>query len=219
VAITVAAQARFAAPDLGEAGDAKPATLARSKATRSADLLRVEASLPQLAAPSTAATPSGQVDSSGRAANVPVPAVSTAISSPIDIDAALDQLMAAREALMPAEAALEIDHAEFGEVSIRFAQSSDGRLSAELAGADPELKRAVTAAVAADRAPAMASDGDSGRSAQTAHHRGSAGDAATGERGQASNQSAAERELSQRRAPARASARETTTDQRPGVFA
>ena len=42
-------------------------------------------------------------------------------------------------------------HLEFGEVSIRFEQSSDGRLSAELTAADPELQRAVSAAVTPDR--------------------------------------------------------------------
>jgi hypothetical protein len=52
--------------------------------------------------------------------------------------------VAAREALAPAEAALSIDHADFGEVSIRFAHSSDGRLSAELSAADPDSRAPST---------------------------------------------------------------------------
>lgn len=136
------------------------------------------------------------------------------LPTPVDINAALDQLVAAREALMPAETALAIDHAEFGEVSIRIEQKADGRLSAELAGADPELHRAVTAAVAADRGSAAGSESDGGRSTLLPGQRnpGNGGDAAAGERRQAGDEP-------QRRGMARDETRTAPGDPNPGVFA
>lgn len=221
VAITVAAPAPVAAPLTDEAAGTRPAAPARAKATRAADLARFETPLAQASAPQAAAAAFAQADQTTAMAATAAPTVSTPMPSPKDIDAALDHLVAAREALMPAEAALAIDHAEFGEVSIKFEQSPDGRLSAELSAADPELKRAVTAATAPDRGAAANTDGDSGRSAQLANNRGSAtagGDTAGG-RSQSSGQSGAERDLPQRRAPTRSQAGNTATDQRPGVFA
>lgn len=215
VAITVAAPV----PAVAQAAEAgtQPAAPVRSKAVRAADLVRVEAALPQVSAP--AATPFAHADQSVPASGAPVAAMPAAMPSPRDIDAALDHLVAAREALMPAEAALAIEHAEFGEVSIRFEQSADGRLSAELTAADPELKRAVTAATAADR-PATTAEGDGSRSAQLASQRGptSGGDAAGG-RSQSGGQPGAERDMPQRRTPTRSQAGHATTDQRPGIFA
>jgi hypothetical protein len=221
VAITVAAPALVAAPLTDEAAGTTPVVPARAKATRAADLARFETPLAQASAPQAAAASFAQADQTTPMAAAPAPTVSTPMPSPKDIDAALDHLVAAREALMPAEAALAIDHAEFGEVSIKFEQSADGRLSAELTAADPELKRAVTAAVATDRGPATSADGDNGRSAQLANHRGSAagGDAAAGGRSQSGGHSGAERDLPQRRSPGRSPGGQTASDQRPGVFA
>ncbi|HEY6816324.1 MAG TPA: hypothetical protein VI168_12350 [Croceibacterium sp.] len=189
----------------------EPVAAARPRAVRAADLPRIETPLPQHAS----ASPVAQPDQPVVTVAGPAPFASASTPSSIEIDVALDRLVAAREALAPAEASLAIDHAEFGEVSIRFEQAPDGRLSAELAAADPELQRAVNAAVAADRNPA--SDGDGNRSAQQAGHRSATtgGDAAMGERSQPGN----ERDMPQRRAPSRPQARQAATDQRPGVFA
>jgi hypothetical protein len=158
-----------------------------------------------------------QADRPATTAAVPVPGTPAQASSAVDIHAALEHLVAAREALLPAEAALAIDHAEFGEISIRFEQSRDGQLSAEIAAADPEMQRAVTAAVATERGHAAASEGDHGRSAPTTQNRNSAsaGDTSHGERGQPG----ADREQTQRRTAARSPAGEAAADQRPGVFA
>jgi hypothetical protein len=219
VAITVAAPAPIAAPATDEAAGAKPVASLRSKPVHAADLARIDAPLVQLSA-LPAAAQLGQADQSVQAPAAPTPPLFAPTPSPSDIDAALDHLVAAREALMPAEAALAIDHAEFGEVSIRFEQSPDGQLSAELTAADPELKRAVTAAVATGAT--ITSDGDGGRSAQLAGHRGSAmtgGDAATGGRGQSGAQAGAERDMPQRRTPTHSPARRPATDQGSGVFA
>lgn len=169
--------------------------------------------LPQAAQPAPALADAAPVPSAQ-----PVPAVSApaAMPTPADINAALDRLVAAREALMPAEAALAIDHADFGEVSIRFEQRADGRLSAELRAADPELQRAVTAAVGADRGLSMGAEGDGSRSMNLANQRGSTagGDAASGERSQPGQ----ERDMNQRRGNARPTAHEGN-EPRPGVFA
>ena len=222
VAITVAAPAPVTAPAAVETADSRPVAPVRPKAARAADLARIEAALPQASTPAATLGQLVQADQPTHATSAPTPAVSTPMPSPRDIDAALDHLVAAREALMPAEAAVAIHHAEFGEVSIKFEQSSDGRLSAELTAADPELQRAVTAATASDRGAATTPDGD--RSGQPASHRGSAtagGDAATGGRGQSAAQSGTHsgRDLPQRHAPARSAARQGATDQGSGVFA
>jgi hypothetical protein len=220
VAITVAAAAHGDARPAPDAAAAQSATPTRAKPAHAADLPRIDA--PQGPMPSPILAQFNQADASATMNN-PVVAASVATPSARDIGAALDHLVAAREALMPAEAALAIDHAEFGEVSIKFEQSQDGRLSAELTAADPELKRVVTAAIAADRGPATGSDGD--RSAQLAGQRGSTAagsDAAAGGRGQSSAQpgaqSGAERDAPQRRGAARSPA-QGTTDQGSGVFA
>jgi hypothetical protein len=221
VAITVADPALVAAPAAEEVAAAKPVAV-RAKPVRAADLARIETPFMQVSAQSAATAQFLNAAPSAQAPAAPTPTMSAPMPSPNDIDAALDHLVAAREALMPAEAALAIDHAEFGEVSIRFEQSSDGRLSAELTAADPELKRAVTAAVATDRGAATTSDGDNGRSAQLPGQRGSAmtgGDAATGGRGQSGTHSGAERDLPQRHAPARSQPPRSATDQGSGVFA
>ncbi|GEM_PF-2174489 len=76
-----------------------------------------------------------------------------------DLAQIVDRLAAAREALAPAKAALSIDHAEFGELTLRFDQGQDGRLTAELAGANAETHRAVAHALAAERGQTGQGDG------------------------------------------------------------
>jgi hypothetical protein len=137
--------------------------------------------------------------------------------SSVDINAALDRLVAARAALLPTETAMAVDHAEFGKVTIRFEQSTDGRLSAELGGADPDLQRAVTAAVAADRGSSTGAESDGGRSPGMANSRGSSGsgEATPGERGQRGN----ERDTNQQRKPSGPQGEAGTADPHAGVFA
>jgi hypothetical protein len=197
--------------DAAEPAAGEPASRLRAPAAPASDLPRGEAPLTPLApAPVTAdARNPGPAGGPPPASTVPTPAPAAA-----EIDAALDQLVAAREALMPAEASLAIDHAEFGEVSIRFEQARDGRLSAELAAADPELRRAVTAAVSAERGAATGSEGDGARPAQPGGQRAaSAGsDAAPGERGSSGH----ERD---RRGASRPEPGQAPSDPRPGIFA
>lgn len=218
VAITVAPKSE-AAPAPASTATATPeiAANAPSKPQR-AEPIRAEAPLQPVlhATPSIAAAVDAAPAPSAPA--MPVATAPAAMPSPVDINAALDRLVAAREALMPAEAALAVDHAEFGEISIRFEQGSDGRLSAELRAADPELQRAVTAAAGADRGLAMGADSEGGRPTHLAHQRGSAtgGETASGERSQPGQ----ERDTNQRRGSGRsATDHEGKNDPRPGVFA
>lgn len=110
-----------------------------------------------------------------------------------DLAQIVDRLAAAREAVAPARAALSIDHAEFGELTLRFEQRHDGRLTAELAGANAEAHRAVSHALAADRSQTAGHDSGTSQqhqqqsSAQTA--RASTGDRdASGSGGNAQDQ-------------------------------
>ena len=195
---------------------AELATGVQPKPARAAERARVGAPLSSHQALS--APPSSvQSDFATPAQAVQVASTPAQAPSPVDITAALDRLVAAREALMPAEAALAIDHADFGEVSIRFEQSSDGRLSAELRAADPELQRAVTAAVAADRDFSTGPEGDGGRSIAMASPRGSAtgGEATSGERGQPGH----DRDPNQRHTPGRSQSEPGAADPQAGVFA
>ena len=75
-----------------------------------------------------------------------------------DLSAIVDRLAAAREALAPATAALTLDHAEFGEMTLRFEQQQDGQLSVGLSASNAEAHRAVAAALAAERNPFGGSD-------------------------------------------------------------
>lgn len=209
VEISVAAK-----PEASSVATDRAAT-AEHKPVRIPELARADAPLPQHthAVSMSAAQPGSPSAVPGaQAASAP-----THVPSPADINAALDRLVAAREALMPAEAALALDHSEFGKISIRFEQAPDGRLSAELRAADPELQRAVTAAVAADRGSSMASEGDGNRPMSHANQRGAAagGDAASGERGQ----TGPDRDPYQRPGADRSPAHGGKNDQRPGVFA
>ncbi len=218
VAITVATKTEAAtAPTAIATAAAEIAASAPTKPLRG-EPIRAEAPLQPVlhAAPSTATAVDAAPAPSAQ--TMPVATASAATPSSADINAALDRLVAAREALMPAEAALAVEHAEFGEISIRFEQASDGRLSAELRAADPELQRAVTAAVGADRGMATGSDADGARPSTLAQQRGSAtgGEAASGERSQPGQ----ERDTNQRRGTGRsATGHEGKNDPRPGVFA
>lgn len=208
VAITVATQA--------EAAPTAPEIAARVSAKAQSAETPLQPVLPGPPAIATTVD-AAPAQATAATAATPIATAPAAMPSAADINAALDRLVAAREALMPAEAALAVEHSEFGEISIRFEQGSDGRLSAELRAADPELQRAVTAAAGADRGLAMGADADGGRPTNLAHQRGAAagGESGSGERSQPGQ----ERETNQRRGAGRSAGHEGTNDPRPGVFA
>lgn len=133
----------------------------------------------------------------------------------------VETLAAAREALAPAAAALAIDHAEFGELSLRIDQQRDGRLAVQIEAASPEAHRAVAAAVGTHSANLSADTPSSGSSqAQaTARDAGSGHFAANRESG--SGEAAAGRKdtSTARRAPAREDQATPDQPRQAGVYA
>jgi hypothetical protein len=138
-------------------------------------------------------------------------------ASAVDIGATLDRLVAAREALMPAQATLDIDHADFGEVSIRIEQTAHGHLSVELAGSDPDLKRAVAAAVQTDSATAGNQDNAASRSGT--QHRDAPMDRGTGAGSGSETRSQGERNAQGRRDGERQRDERAQSESRSGTFA
>lgn len=195
----------------GSAGSTAEA-IGRPVSTQATEPTRFDAApAPQPGATTAVASP---VDHGARLSVSPTSPAPAPMPSPTDIDAAIDRLVAAREALVPAAAALAIDHADFGEVSIRFEQAADGRLSAELASADPVLREAVAAAIA--ERGSMGTDTDGGRPSGQSQPRGQAagGDGTAGERGPS-----ADTRNPQRGTPGREQPRPTANNPHPGVFA
>ncbi|MFC3175353.1 hypothetical protein ACFOD9_13920 [Novosphingobium bradum] len=168
------------APDPAEGRDQAQApqfTLASPAAPAASEALRLrpvidhgaKAALAD-AVPTAMPMPAPTADSTGAAPAAAGPAMSPAATGPAptgfghDFGAVVDRLMAAREAARadsPAQTvALNLRHAEFGEVSVRFEQRADG-LSVALASPDPDFARAVQAA-----APSAGS-ADAGQSGST----------------------------------------------------
>jgi hypothetical protein len=83
-----------------------------------------------------------------------------------DLSAIVDRLVAAREVMAPATAALALSHAEFGEMTLRFEQQQDGQLTVGIAASNAEAHRAVAAALAVERNPAAGGDRPNGESQQ-----------------------------------------------------
>lgn len=141
---------------------APPAAKAAKAATPLSD--RSSPALPEIAAaPAFSAVASAQ-----SVAAAPLPATTANAPTPSeDVARIIDQLAAAREALAPATAALNIEHAEFGELSLRIDQRADGGLAVQVAASNLEAHRAVSAAMGAqsggnDGGQATQSDGQAG---------------------------------------------------------
>lgn len=67
------------------------------------------------------------------------------VETPADFAQIVDRLVAARDAVAPAEVRVTLDHAQFGKVSVGFTLDASG-MNVTLAAADPEFARAVEAA-------------------------------------------------------------------------
>jgi len=211
-AVPIAVSVRSAEP--AEAVAAAPEAAARTTRIPPVETSRFDAApAPHLPATTLAGAPT---DQGGRLSPAPAAPLPMSMPSPTEIDAAINRLVAARQALVPASAALAIEHADFGEVSIRFEQAADGRLSAELSSADPVLRDAVTAAMAVERG-STGSDADAGRSGGQAQLRGQAGsDGPSGERGPSPD---ARNPQQQRAAQGRSQPRPAPNNPHPGIFA
>ena len=109
------------------------------------------------AEPATAAAPI-------QSAAAPAVSASASAQPSIQVDALqeltriVDRRAAAREVFAPAVEALAIEHAEFGELSLRFDQRRDGGLSVQLSASNPDAHRAVAQAVGAQAFQSAADD-------------------------------------------------------------
>lgn len=163
---------------------------------------------PQLPAP-TVAPSNTPVDSLGHRAHVggtpPSPAAALH-----DLTSVVDRLVAAREALAPATAAMTLQHGELGDLSLRFDQHRDGHLAVQLSASDPDAHRAIVAAVS-DAGFRGTADGQPGSSQQPAQSQAQArGHSAERDSGNAGHGSATRHDQPHQRRPA------THGHERPG---
>jgi hypothetical protein len=156
----------LASPPVGEPAPADPLADRRSgqmPAKDAADRFAARFAAPAADAPvaslaSAEPAPSPSLLSSLNASVQTAPLASGQPQPMHELSALVDRLAAARGALAPATAALALNHAEFGELTLRFEQQDDGQLVVGLSAATPEAHRAVAAALAAERTPS--SNGD-----------------------------------------------------------
>ncbi len=117
----------------------KPAALAGSEPARSSVATQPPAAEPMplapISLPSTASGLPGPATTSG----------TTLPEKPMDFAQLVDRLVAARDAAAPEQLRVSLPHAEFGKVSLKFAQDAAG-LSVAMSSADPDFAHAVAAA-------------------------------------------------------------------------
>lgn len=103
------------------------------------------------------------------------PAASTA--EPMqDLTQIVERLTAAREAMLPASAALAIKHADFGSLSLHFQQSAEGRITAELAAPDAKTHQAIAHALATEKSATSGQDSPARQSSSDSHTNSAARD-------------------------------------------
>lgn len=143
---------------------ASPIDLLRSRAP--AELAPVLPVGPALAAAPLAEAPQGAPLAAA------APAAPARAETPMDFTQLVDRLVEARDAARPQAIEAAVAHAEFGRVSLRFAQGDDG-LSVTMASADPDFARvAQSAAAAVPPPPASApATSDSGAQGQASAQR------------------------------------------------
>lgn len=133
----------------------------------------------------------------------------------------VDRLAAAREVFAPAMEALAIEHAEFGELSLRFDQRRDGGLSVQLSASNPDAHRAVAQAVSAQAFQSSADDrasaGQPQSQAQTPGRSGASDREASGNGNAARHEQPAAQHQQRRSATQQQPA--DSRRQRAGVFA
>lgn len=133
----------------------------------------------------------------------------------------VDSLSAAREALAAKTATLAFDHADFGELSLRFDQRRDGQLAVQLSAADPDAHRAVAAAVAERPAFAQTDTGANSQQQGQTTANGSARGAAGEREGNAAGNNAARQDRNEQQRGQQARADDTNRGGagRSGIFA
>lgn len=136
-----------------------------------------------------------------------------------DLTSVVDRLVAAREALAPATAAITVQHGELGDLSLRFDQHRDGHLAVQLSASDPDAHRTIVAAVS-DAGFRGTADGQPGTSQQPAQSQAHArGGPAERESGSAGNGSTRHDQPQHRRPSAQQQERPGGDRRRAGVFA
>jgi hypothetical protein len=226
VTVHAAAQAKAPAGDrplrVAEAatGPGRAPRAAKEQAEADASLGAAPAKLePQLPAPAVA-PPNTAVDAVRHRAHDGAKAVSP-IAAMHDLTSVVDRLVAAREALAPATAAITLQHGELGDLSLRFEQHRDGHLAVQLSASNPDAHRAIVAAVS-DAGFRGAADSQAGTSQQSAQPQANArgGGSAEREPGSAGNGSAARHDQpQQRRAATQQQERSDADRRRAGIFA
>jgi len=156
-------------PAAGDRPAVEPAVKAPGKIAAEPASLQAPAPVQPVAI--AAATPAGAASDAAPSFTTDKPAVETGIAR--ELSRIVDSLASAREAMTGKGATLALDHAEFGELSLRFDQRRDGQLGVQIAAADPEAHRAVAAAMA-DRPAFAQGDGSAPGSQQNAQSGGNA---------------------------------------------
>ncbi len=190
--------------------------------------IKAAVDLPRFAAPVEAVAQStlASVVSSGDAlasAAHPVMGVRSSLEVPAlrDLARIVDSLASAREALSAQSATLALDHAEFGEMSLRFDQRPNGLLSVQLSAADRDAHQAIAAAVA--ERPIAAPGEAAGSTGQSQSHSGGATTARSGSAdrdGQAPSRETDQQQRQDRhRGTTRGEEAAPRGDGRPGIYA
>lgn len=188
-------------PAAGDRPAAEPA--ARAPGRIAAEPASVQAPVPAQPAVVAAASSAAAASDAAPSFTADKPAVETGIAR--ELSRIVDSLASAREAMTAKGATLALDHAEFGELSLRFDQRRDGQLGVQIAAADPDAHRAVAAAVAADRPAFAQGDGSAPGSQQNAQGGGSAtarGGSSADRDGGSAESNASHRERHEGRRPA-----------------
>lgn len=157
-------------PAAGDRPAAEPA--AKAPGRIAAEPASVQAPVPAQPAVVAAATSAAAASDAAPSFTADKPVMETGIAR--ELSRIVDSLASAREAMTGKGATLALDHAEFGELSLRFDQRRDGQLGVQIAAADPDAHRAVAAAVAADRSAFTQGDGSAPGGQPNAHSGGNA---------------------------------------------
>ena len=216
---------KFAAADRPTARERNAAErIAPEFATKVAARATAEAPLAQPAPVQAAAQPVA-VAAQPTPAVAAEPAAAASIERPgiesqltRELSRIVDSLSAAREAFTAKSATLALDHADFGELSLRFDQRRDGQLAVQLSAADPDTHRAVAAAVADRPAFGQADAGSSANQQQAGANASARGNAADREGGNSGNAPRSERSEQQRHG-ASTDDTDASGQRRSGIFA
>ena len=216
---------KFAAADRPTARERNAAErIAPELATKVAARATAEAPLAQPAPVQAAAQPVA-VAAQPTPAVAAEPAAAASIERPgiesqltRELSRIVDSLSAAREAFTAKSATLALDHADFGELSLRFDQRRDGQLAVQLSAADPDTHRAVAAAVADRPAFGQADAGSSANQQQAGANASARGNATDRESGNSGNAPRSERGEQQRHG-ASTDDTDASGQRRSGIFA